>query len=112
MSHHIVSIDTPKCKVYVQKGQLFVATEASINSIPLEDVASIVITSFKCDIAHSVFVYAAKLKMHSCPLQTSPQKCLCSLSKLLCWLGLSLPICEAWGLEASECPKSPVHKAV
>lgn len=63
MSHHIVSIDAPKCKVYVQNGQLFVATESVINSVPLEDVASIVITSFKCDIAHSVFVNAAKLKI-------------------------------------------------
>lgn len=63
MSHHIVSIDAPRCKVYVQNGQLFVATESAINSVPLEDVASIVITSFKCDIAHSVFVHAAKLKI-------------------------------------------------
>ncbi len=63
MSHHIVSIDAPKCKVYVQKGQLCVATESIVNSIPLEDVAAIVITSFKCDISHSVFVHAAKLKV-------------------------------------------------
>lgn len=63
MSHHIVSIDAPKSRVYVQKGQLFVATDTDVNSIPLEDVASIVITSFKCDISHSVFVNAAKLKI-------------------------------------------------
>ncbi|MBQ7022333.1 MAG: type II CRISPR-associated endonuclease Cas1 [Akkermansia sp.] len=63
MSYHIISIDTPDCCISVRKGQLIASSHGVTNSVPLEDVASIVITSFKCTISNNLLIHAAKFKI-------------------------------------------------
>ncbi len=63
MSYHIISIDLPDCNITVRNGQLCVYTKETENSIPLEDVASIVITSFRCNISSNFIIEAAKKKI-------------------------------------------------
>ncbi|MBK1832077.1 type II CRISPR-associated endonuclease Cas1 [Verrucomicrobiaceae bacterium R5-34] len=61
MSYHIVSIDSPECSISCKKGQLRCSTPEGMNSIPLEDVAAIVITSFSASIHSKLLLEAAKL---------------------------------------------------
>lgn len=61
MSYHIVSIDSPECSISCKKGQLTCTTPEKTNSIPLEDVAAIVITSFSASIHSKLLLEAAKL---------------------------------------------------
>jgi len=61
MSYHIVNIDSTECSVSCSKGQLICTTDEGKNSIPLEDVAAIVITSFSASIHSKLLVEAAKL---------------------------------------------------
>lgn len=61
MSYHIVSIDSPECSISFKKGQLTCTTPDTSNSIPLEDVAAIVITSFSASIHSKLLLEAAKL---------------------------------------------------
>ncbi len=60
MSFHIVSIDSPKCSLSCRDGRLTCRTEEGEKSLPLEDVASIIITSFSASIHSHLFLEAAK----------------------------------------------------
>ncbi|MEM9399902.1 MAG: type II CRISPR-associated endonuclease Cas1 [Verrucomicrobiota bacterium] len=60
MSYHIVSIDSPQCSLSCRNGQLTCKTEEGQKSLPLEDVASIIITSFSANIHSHLLLEAAK----------------------------------------------------
>lgn len=60
MSYHIVSIDSPQCSLSCKDGQLTCKTSDSERKLPLEDVASIIITSFSANIHSHLFLEAAK----------------------------------------------------
>ena len=62
MSYHIVSIDSPQCSLSCKDGQLTcrVPGEEKPKTLPLEDVASIIVTSFSASIHSELFLQAAK----------------------------------------------------
>src|SRR5437868_15070636 len=60
MSYHIVSIDSPQCSLSCKDGQLTCKTAEGEKKLPLEDVASIIITSFSASIHSELFLEAAK----------------------------------------------------
>jgi CRISPR-associated protein Cas1 len=60
MSYHIVSIDSPQCSLTCRDGQLVCKTDEGERRLPLEDVASIIITSFSAQIHSELFLQAAK----------------------------------------------------
>ena len=61
MSYHIVSIDEPECHLTSSKGQLLLTSkDGTTKSIPMEDVAALVITSFKCSLSNSLLLEAVK----------------------------------------------------
>src|SRR5580704_6635037 len=60
MSYHIVSIDSPQCSLSCRDGQLTCVNAATERKLPLEDVASIIITSFSASIHSELFLEAAK----------------------------------------------------
>ncbi len=60
MSFHIVSIDSPQCSLSCKDGQLTCRTPEGERKLPLEDVASIIITSFSASIHSNLFLEAAK----------------------------------------------------
>ena len=60
MSFHIVSIDSPQCSITCRDGQLVCKTAESERKLPIEDVASIIITSFSAQIHSQLFLEAAK----------------------------------------------------
>ena len=60
MSYHIVSIDAPQCSISCKDGQLTCKTPDGERKLPLEDVASIIITSFSASIHSELFLEAAK----------------------------------------------------
>lgn len=61
MSYHIVSIDAANCSLSCKDGQLTCKTaEGAERKLPLEDVASIIITSFSASIHSQLFLEAAK----------------------------------------------------
>ncbi len=60
MSYHIVSIDAPQCSLSCKDGQLTCKTAEGEKKLPLEDVASIIITSFSASIHSNLFLEAAK----------------------------------------------------
>src|SRR5436190_21115633 len=60
MSYHIVSIDSPQCSLSCKDGQLVCKTAEGERKLPLEDVASIIITSFSASIHSHLFLEAAK----------------------------------------------------
>jgi len=61
MSYHIVSIDAPSCSLSCKDGQLTCRVEGEpTKSLPLEDVAAIVITSFSASIHSHLLLEAAK----------------------------------------------------
>jgi CRISPR-associated protein Cas1 len=60
MSYHIVSIDSPQCSITCRDGQLICKTAEGEHSLPLEDVASIIVTSFSAQIHSELFLQAAK----------------------------------------------------
>lgn len=60
MSYHIVSIDAPNCSLSCRDGQLTCRTDEGERRLPLEDVASIIITSFSASIHSHLFLEAAK----------------------------------------------------
>lgn len=60
MSFHIVSIDSPQCSISCRDGQLTCKTADGERKLPLEDVASIIITSFSASIHSQLFLEAAK----------------------------------------------------
>ncbi len=62
MSYHIVSIDSPQCSLSCKDGQLTcrVDGEEGLRTIPLEDVASIIITSFSATVHSRLLIEAAR----------------------------------------------------
>jgi CRISP-associated protein Cas1 len=60
MSFHIVSIDSPQCSLSCKDGQLTCKTAEGEKKLPIEDVASIIITSFSASIHSQLFLEAAK----------------------------------------------------
>ena len=60
MSYHIVSIDAPDCSLSCKDGQLTCKSAEGDRSIPLEDVAAIIITSFSVSIHSKLLLEAAK----------------------------------------------------
>jgi len=60
MSFHIVSIDSPQCSLSCKDGQLTCTTPEGVKRLPLEDVASIIVTSFSAQIHSHLFLEAAK----------------------------------------------------
>jgi hypothetical protein len=56
MSYHIVSIDSPQCSLSCKDGQLTCKTADGEKKLPLEDVASIIITSFSATIHSNLFL--------------------------------------------------------
>src|SRR5580704_1033440 len=61
MSYHIVNIDSPQCSLSCRDGQLTCKTADGVErKLPLEDVASIIITSFSASIHSELFLQAAK----------------------------------------------------
>ena len=60
MSYHIVSIDSPQCSISCKDGQLVCKTAEGEKKLPLEDIASIIITSFSTNIHSHLFLEAAK----------------------------------------------------
>lgn len=62
MSYHIVSIDTPQCSLSCRDGQLTcqVDGESVPRTVPLEDVASIIITSFSATLHSKLLIEAAR----------------------------------------------------
>lgn len=60
MSYHIVSIDAPDCSLSCKDGQLTCRSAEGERSIPLEDVAAIIITSFSASIHSKLLLEAAK----------------------------------------------------
>lgn len=63
MSYHIVSIDEADCVISASRGQLVLKADGSTKSIPMEDVAAIVITSFKCVLSNQFLVAAAQKRI-------------------------------------------------
>jgi CRISPR-associated protein Cas1 len=60
MSFHIVSIDAPDCSLSCKDGQLTCKSTEGDRSLPLEDVAAIIITSFSASIHSKLLLEAAK----------------------------------------------------
>ncbi len=60
MSYHIVSIDAPQADLTCRDGQLVCTTDAGAKRLPLEDIASIIITSFSARIHSHLFLEAAR----------------------------------------------------
>ena len=60
MSYHIVSIDSANCSLSCRDGQLTCKTSEGEKKLPLEDIASIIITSFSASIHSQLFLEAAK----------------------------------------------------
>lgn len=62
MSYHIVSIDSPQCSLSCKDGQLTCKEEGELvaKTVPLEDVASIIITSFSATLHSKLLIEAAR----------------------------------------------------
>lgn len=60
MSFHIVNIDSPQASLSCRDGQLTCKTAEGEKRLPLEDIASIIITSFSAQIHSNLFLEAAK----------------------------------------------------
>lgn len=60
MSHYIVNIDAPQCSISCKDGQLIYKTQDDYRSLPLEDVAAIIITSFSANLHSNLIIEAAK----------------------------------------------------
>lgn len=60
MSYHIVSIDAPDCSLSCKDGQLTCRSVDGDRSVPLEDVAAIIVTSFSASIHSKLLLEAAK----------------------------------------------------
>ncbi len=60
MSYHIVSIDAANCSLSCRDGQLTCKTSDGERKLPLEDIASIIITSWSAQIHSELFLQAAK----------------------------------------------------
>jgi len=63
MSFHIISIDEPDCSITCANGQLIMKSNKGTQTVPMEDVAAIIITSFKCTISNHFLIEACKQKV-------------------------------------------------
>lgn len=63
MSYHIVSIDAPECSLTASRGQLICRSSEGERKLPLEDVAAIVVTSFKATFTNALLVEIARYKI-------------------------------------------------
>lgn len=63
MSYHIISIDESPCKLSVSRGQLLARSEHGTQQIPLEDVASIIISSLQCSMSNHFLISAARARI-------------------------------------------------
>ena len=62
MSYHIVNIDSPQCYISCSKGQLICKENGGVvKSLPLEDVAAIVITSFSASLHSKLLLESARI---------------------------------------------------
>ena len=61
MSYHIINIDSPNCTVTVQRGQLICSSiEEGNKTLPIEDIAAIIITSFSAKLHSNLLVESAR----------------------------------------------------
>lgn len=60
MSYHVLTIDAPNCQLTCKNKQLVFHTKDSCHSLPMEDISAILITSFSCNLHHSLLLEAAK----------------------------------------------------
>lgn len=61
MSYHIINIDSPNCSVSVSQGQLICRThEGEKRSLPIEDVAAIIVTGFSVKLHSNLLLQSAK----------------------------------------------------
>ncbi len=60
MSYHIIDIGESVCELHWKKGQLLCFSSGERKSIPLEDVASIVVTSFQAQVSSLLISEAAR----------------------------------------------------
>lgn len=60
MSYHIVHVGSPTARLNCRDGQLTCETEDGDKSLPMEDVASVVVTSFSATIHSEVLLQAAE----------------------------------------------------
>lgn len=60
MSYHIVSIDSPTCSLSCKDGRLTCSSGEHNRSLPMEDVAAIIITSFSASIHSDLLLEAAR----------------------------------------------------
>lgn len=61
MSYHIINIDSPNCTITVQRGQLICSSiEEDDKSLPIEDIAAIIITSFSAKLHSNLLVESAR----------------------------------------------------
>lgn len=66
MSYHIINIDAADCSVSVKKGQLICRSLAlEEQSLPVEDVAALILTSYSAKLHSNLFVECAR---HGIPL--------------------------------------------
>lgn len=60
MSYHIVNIDAPRADLTCRDGQLVCESNGAVKALPLEDIASIIVTSFSARIHSHLFLEAAR----------------------------------------------------
>ncbi len=60
MAFHIVTIDSPDCSLSCRNGQLTCKSSTTTRSLPLEDVAAIVVAGFSASVHSSLLIGAAK----------------------------------------------------
>ena len=60
MSYHIVHIDSPSVRLTCRNGQLVCRTDERENSLPMEDIASVVVSSFSATISSEVLLQASE----------------------------------------------------
>lgn len=60
MSFHIININSPQCSITCKNGQLICKTDEETKSLPVEDIACIIITSFSATINSNLLIEAAK----------------------------------------------------
>lgn len=97
MSYHIASIDSDTSSISVAKGMLISTSPEGSHSIPMEDVASIIITSFKCTLTSNFLIEAAKKRIGVI---------LCELYRPVC---IVLPIDRATDTELFFLKKENMH---
>ena len=60
MSYHIIHIDSPSVRLTCRNRQLICRTDDSEKSLPMEDIASVVVSSFTATISSEVLLQAAE----------------------------------------------------